>query len=106
MGSVATTPGFAHVMTSSYTVMLTAFLIDNGKNPPLAGRLPTAACWLLPAALAAPLITWSLPAIGDRSQHPAPPGQPGQPAPRPARCPGTSRAGQQLGLDPHPGDRL
>ncbi len=47
-------------MTSSYTVMLTAFLVDNGKNLPLADRLPTAAYWLLPAAIAAPLIAWSI----------------------------------------------
>ena len=56
-------PGHApHIlaMTSSYTVMLTAFYVDNGKTLPLADRLPTAAYWLLPAAVAAPLIARSL----------------------------------------------
>jgi hypothetical protein len=47
-------------MTGSYMVILTAFLADNGKNLPLADRLPTAAFWPLPAAIAAPLIAWSL----------------------------------------------
>lgn len=46
--------------TGSYMVILTVFLADNGKNLPLAGRLPTAAFWPLPAAIAAPLIAWSL----------------------------------------------
>jgi hypothetical protein len=40
--------------------MLTAFYVDNGKTLPLADRLPTAAYWLLPAAVAAPLIARSL----------------------------------------------
>jgi hypothetical protein len=48
------------VMASSYTVMLTAFYVDNGKNLPLADRLPQAAYWLLPAVVAAPLIIHSL----------------------------------------------
>jgi uncharacterized membrane protein len=47
-------------MTSSYTVMLTAFYVDNGKNLPLADRLPGIAYWLLPAVIAAPLIVRSL----------------------------------------------
>ncbi len=47
-------------MGGSYTVMLTAFYADNGKNLPLWDRLPTAAYWLLPALVAAPLIARSL----------------------------------------------
>jgi uncharacterized membrane protein len=56
-------PGHApHIlaMATSYTVMLTAFYVDNGKRLPLVSHLPTAAFWLLPAAIAAPLIARSL----------------------------------------------
>ncbi|MGH3299007.1 MAG: hypothetical protein ACRDP7_45170 [Trebonia sp.] len=52
-------PGHApHIlgMGGSYTVLLTAFYVDNGKNLPLWDRLPTVAYWLLPAVVAAPLI--------------------------------------------------
>jgi hypothetical protein len=37
--------------------MLTAFYVDNGPHLPLWDRLPVLAFWLLPAAIAAPLIT-------------------------------------------------
>ncbi|HEY7430042.1 MAG TPA: hypothetical protein VH641_04835 [Streptosporangiaceae bacterium] len=47
-------------MTGSYTVLLTAFLADNGSRLPLAGRLPEAAYWLLPAAIATLLTGWAL----------------------------------------------
>jgi hypothetical protein len=47
-------------MGGSYTVLLTAFYVDNGKNLPLWDKLPTAAYWLLPAAVAAPLIWHSV----------------------------------------------
>jgi hypothetical protein len=56
-------PGHApHIlaMGGSYTVLLTAFYVDNGKNLPLWDRLPTAAYWLLPALVAAPIILRSL----------------------------------------------
>ncbi len=43
-------------MGGSYTVLITAFYVDNGKNLPLWDRLPTAAYWLLPAVVAAPII--------------------------------------------------
>ena len=43
-------------MGSAYVVMLTAFYVDNGPRLPLWNRLPTAALWLLPAAVGAPLI--------------------------------------------------
>jgi hypothetical protein len=41
-------------MGGSYTVMLTAFYVDNGKNLPLWDRLPTAAHWVLHAVVATP----------------------------------------------------
>jgi hypothetical protein len=44
-------------MGIAYTAMLTAFYVDNGPHLPLWDRLPTLAFWLLPAAIAAPLIT-------------------------------------------------
>jgi hypothetical protein len=47
-------------MGTSYTVLLTAFYADNGKNLPGWDRLPTAAYWLLPALVAAPLILRAL----------------------------------------------
>lgn len=56
-------PGHAlHItaMAGSYTVLLTAFYVDNGKNLPLWDMLPTAAYWVLPAAMAAPLVVRSL----------------------------------------------
>lgn len=46
-------------MGGSYTVMLTAFYVDNGPKLPIADRLPAAAFWLLPALMAAPLISRS-----------------------------------------------
>ena len=44
-------------MGIGYTAMLTAFLVDNGPHLPLWDRLPAAAFWLIPAAVAGPLIT-------------------------------------------------
>jgi len=41
-------------MGIAYTVMLTAFYVDNGPHLPLWGRLPALAFWLLPSAIAAP----------------------------------------------------
>jgi lysylphosphatidylglycerol synthetase-like protein (DUF2156 family) len=43
-------------MGGSYTVLLTAFYVDNGKNLPLWDQLPAAAYWVLPALVAAPVI--------------------------------------------------
>src|SRR5262245_3709825 len=43
-------------MGIAYTAMLTAFYVDNGPHLPLWDRLPTLTFWLLPAAIAAPLI--------------------------------------------------
>ena len=44
-------------MGVAYTAMLTAFYVDNGPHLPLWDRLPTLAFWILPAAIAAPIIT-------------------------------------------------
>jgi len=43
-------------MGIAYTAMLTAFYVDNGPHLPLWDRLPALAFWLLPSAIAAPLI--------------------------------------------------
>jgi len=43
-------------MGIGYTAMLTAFYVDNGPHLPLWDRLPALAFWLLPSAIAAPLI--------------------------------------------------
>jgi hypothetical protein len=43
-------------MGTSYAVMLTAFYVDNGPHLPLWDRLPTLTFWLLPGAVATPLI--------------------------------------------------
>ena len=47
-------------MTSSYTVLWTAFLTDKARFLPVISRLPTACALLLPSAFAAPLAVWSL----------------------------------------------
>ena len=47
-------------MGIAYTAMLTAFYVDNGPHLPLWDRLPTLAFWLLPSAIAAPVITRAL----------------------------------------------
>jgi uncharacterized membrane protein len=43
-------------MGVSYAALLTAFFIDNGPHLPLFDRLPAVAFWLLPGAIAAPVI--------------------------------------------------
>jgi len=43
-------------MGIAYTAMLTAFYVDNGPHLPLWDRLPALAFWLLPSAVAVPLI--------------------------------------------------
>ena len=47
-------------MGASYILLLTAFYVDNGKSLPLWKELPTVAYWLLPAAIAIPLIVRTL----------------------------------------------
>jgi hypothetical protein len=80
-------------MTSSYTVMLTAFYVDNGKNLPLADRLPGIAYWLLPAVIAAPLIVRSL--RRHRQPDPAAPGH--QPKAAPGHEPNEARKTTRTG---------
>ena len=55
-------------MGIAYTAMLTAFYVDNGPHLPLWDRLPSLAFWLLPSAIAAPLITRAI--IRARSSGP------------------------------------
>ena len=43
-------------MGMSYTVMLTAFYVDNGPKLPVWRLLPPAAFWFLPSLVAAPLL--------------------------------------------------
>jgi hypothetical protein len=62
-------------MGIAYTAMLTAFYVDNGPHLPLWDRLPTLAFWLLPSAIAAPLIARAV----LRARRSRPPGK-GQPA--------------------------
>ena len=59
-------------MGIGYTAMLTAFYVDNGPHLPLWDRLPTLAFWLLPSAVAAPLITRAV--IHARRGQPTPGG--------------------------------
>lgn len=47
-------------MGASYTLLLTAFYVDNGKNLPLWKELPEIAFWLLPSAIGVPLIIYAL----------------------------------------------
>lgn len=52
-------PGDAGHITGmgvAYVAMLTAFYVDNGPHLPLWDHLPTAAFWLLPSAIGAPII--------------------------------------------------
>ena len=60
-------------MGIGYTAMLTAFYVDNGPHLPLWDRLPTLAFWLLPSAIAAPLIARAV--IRARRLRPAGSGQ-------------------------------
>jgi hypothetical protein len=47
-------------MGASFAVMLTAFYVDNGPHLPLWDHLPAWAFWVIPGAVAAPLILRSL----------------------------------------------
>ena len=46
-------------MSLSYVVMLIAFYVDNGKQLPIWKDLPHFTYWLVPLAVAAPLIIWA-----------------------------------------------
>ena len=63
-------------MGIGYTAMLTAFYVDNGPHLPLWDRLPTLAFWILPVAIATPLITRAINRA--RKELPAAEGYPGQ----------------------------
>lgn len=79
-------------MGIGYTAMLTAFYVDNGPHLPLWDRLPTLAFWLLPSAVAAPLIARAV--IHARRASPPPADQqiPGaSSADTPSRAAGTSQ---------------
>jgi hypothetical protein len=43
-------------MGIGYTVMITAFYVDNGPHLPVWDHLPTITFWLLPSVIAAPII--------------------------------------------------
>jgi hypothetical protein len=47
-------------MGVSYILLLGAFHIDNGKNPPLWQKLPQIAFWPLPNVIGAPIILYVL----------------------------------------------
>jgi uncharacterized membrane protein len=47
-------------MGSSYTLMLIAFYVDNGPQLPLWRSLPHTMYWVLPLAVAIPIVTWVL----------------------------------------------
>jgi hypothetical protein len=47
-------------MGTSYTLLLIAFYVDNGKSLPLWKELPPVAYWMLPLAVGVPLIAWAL----------------------------------------------
>jgi hypothetical protein len=53
-------------MGVGYTAMLTAFYVDNGPHLPLWDHLPALAFWLMPSAMAAPLITRAVRRAGQR----------------------------------------
>ena len=64
-------------MGIGYTAMLTAFYVDNGPHLPLWDRLPALAFWILPAAVAVPVITRAIIRARNtpsRHQHRGPPG--------------------------------
>ncbi len=85
-------------MGIAYTAMLTAFYVDNGPHLPLWDRLPALAFWLLPSAIAAPLIAravlrarprhvpGTVSQWAGRAARPPAPGPPGRASSKP-RCP-------------------
>jgi hypothetical protein len=84
----------AHIigMGVGYTAMLTAFYVDNGPHLPLWDRLPVLTFWLLPSAIAAPLIVRA--AIRARPPHRPPEDQPARragSADMPSRASGTGK---------------
>ena len=56
-------------MGIAYTAMLTAFYVDNGPHLPLWDRLPSLAFWILPTAIAVPLITRAIIRARSKASH-------------------------------------
>jgi hypothetical protein len=81
-------------MGISYTAMLTAFYVDNGPHLPLWDRLPALAFWLLPAAIAAPLIARAI----TRARNGPP-----RPGPETPLTEGSNRARPDAARDGRPG---
>jgi hypothetical protein len=86
-------------MGVAYTAMLTAFYVDNGPHLPLWDRLPDLAFWLLPAAIAAPLIARAIsrsrPGVardGSAGQRAEPRRRPGHGRGRPGYLAGAAQA--------------
>ena len=65
-------------MGIAYTAMLTAFYVDNGPHLPLWDRLPVLAFWLLPSAIAAPIITRAIIRARNKPPRPGPAARPPQ----------------------------
>ena len=47
-------------MGGSYILMLTAFLVDNGKFLPIWRTLPPLALWLVPSVIGLPILVYNL----------------------------------------------
>jgi hypothetical protein len=47
-------------MGGSYILMLTAFLVDNGKFLPIWRDLPPLALWFVPSVIGLPILTHAL----------------------------------------------
>jgi hypothetical protein len=62
-------------MGIGYTAMLTAFYVDNGPHLPLWDRLPVLTFWLLPGAIATPLIARAVLRARHATRVPAAPPQ-------------------------------
>jgi hypothetical protein len=54
-------------MSGSYVATLTAFYVDNGPRLPLWNQLPPISFWLLPTAVAAPLVLRALRRRGEQT---------------------------------------
>jgi hypothetical protein len=53
-------PVHVTAMAVSYTLLLTAFYVDNGPHLPLWRSLPPLAHWLLPTLVGLPILVWTL----------------------------------------------
>jgi len=48
------------LMGFSYTLLLTGFYVDNGKNLPFWNRFPQLFFWIFPVSVGIPIIVWAL----------------------------------------------